>query len=59
LDTVESLDPQPATDTVAAQITLPNRIAHLTLRTVPKSVGGIGQAARRVDRPAGTRITLR
>ncbi len=51
-ETVESLDPHPATAIAAMQITT----AHFTLRTVPKAAPAIAQAARRVGQVTGTRL---
>ena len=51
-ETVESLEPHPATASAATQITA----AHFTMRTVPKPVTAIGQAVRRVGDVAGTRL---
>jgi hypothetical protein len=51
-ETVESLDPHPATASAATEITTD----HFTLRTVPKPVPTIVQAVRRVGDVAGTRL---
>ena len=51
-ETVESLEPHPATASAVTQITT----AHLTLRTVPKPATPIGQAVRRVGNVTGTRL---